>query len=461
MNYTFFFLLLALNFLTSASARNDDKKDFANKTPTSLLYDVQRPTACTSNHGDLHSSPKFPLHSSKIKSPPEVIGAEDGPFLNARINDAKKHLSFIINHLMEIKEISSTTASKIWKHIHSTSSFQQAIDSMFQSGLLSQNAAHLIQISWDGSLGMIRKNDLVVHDPLLCLEESLKCSHDPFALRAVRAIIYEQTKNASLHGFLVDSEMHTVSPESIQIMQNKTFVSSDPSPLTSAGSFSKTEIHIIDADTIDAAFALSEQGYKVVALNFANQMKVGGGVIRGAQAQEEVLFRRSTYFLGLDINYNGNLKKQMGGRYSIPEFGAVYTPSIVVIRGREKDGFPFIAPFEIDFIASAAYDISKKFPFSDQLEYFEKTKKKMRAILRLGKLTEHDAIVLGAYGCGAFKNTTSDIARLFSEVLSEEEFQCQFKIIIFAILNGKSDHKMSTFQETFEGNCKTPFAIQI
>ena len=47
----------------------------------------------------------------------------------------------------------------------------------------------------------------------------------------------------------------------------------------------------------------------------------------------------------------------------------------------------------------------------------------MRTIFRIGLLHHHDSLVLGAFGCGAFRNPPAHIARLFHEVMEEEEVE--------------------------------------
>lgn len=47
----------------------------------------------------------------------------------------------------------------------------------------------------------------------------------------------------------------------------------------------------------------------------------------------------------------------------------------------------------------------------------DRTLSKMRTIFRIGLYHGHDALVLGAFGCGAFKNPPSQIAGLFKKVM--------------------------------------------
>lgn len=54
------------------------------------------------------------------------------------------------------------------------------------------------------------------------------------------------------------------------------------------------------------------------------------------------------------------------------------------------------------------------------------TRCKIRTIFRIGLLHGHDALVLGAFGCGAFHNPPEEVARLFHEVMEEEELFMEF-----------------------------------
>ena len=76
-------------------------------------------------------------------------------------------------------------------------------------------------------------------------------------------------------------------------------------------------------------------------------------------------------------------------------------------------------------------------------ELKEPIKNKIRTIFRIGLLHGHDSLVLGALGCGAFRNPPSHIAKLFHEVMEEPEFKNKYRILLFAILddhNAKLKH---------------------
>ena len=69
-------------------------------------------------------------------------------------------------------------------------------------------------------------------------------------------------------------------------------------------------------------------------------------------------------------------------------------------------------------------------------EEAEITLDKMRTIFRIGLDHGHDSLVLSAMGCGAFANPPAHIAKLFHQVIEEEEFKNRYRLIDFAILDG-------------------------
>ena len=67
---------------------------------------------------------------------------------------------------------------------------------------------------------------------------------------------------------------------------------------------------------------------------------------------------------------------------------------------------------------------------------------KIRTIFRIALQNNHNAIVLGAFGCGIFHNPPEDIAKCFDIVINEKEFKNAFEKIVFAILE---DNKSGNF----------------
>eukprot|EP01083_Nonionella_stella_P240615 841029_1 len=58
-------------------------------------------------------------------------------------------------------------------------------------------------------------------------------------------------------------------------------------------------IFTINADCIDVGCLLQNRGYNPIILNMANENHAGGGWERGSGAQEENIFRRTSYVASL------------------------------------------------------------------------------------------------------------------------------------------------------------------
>lgn len=182
----------------------------------------------------------------------------------------------------------------------------------------------------------------------------------------------------------------------------------------------ETAIEVVNADCIDAAAVLKSKGYNPVILNMANAHTPGGGWKTGAGAQEESLFRRTTYLHSLiDPQRLGtNIR-----RYPIADFGGIYSPGVLSFRSNEKTGYSFLpAPESYSFIASAAINRPRLVHGGRGEKRLEtrdssKTKRKIAAVLSIGLDHGHDSIVLSAFGCGAFRNPPEHIAELFKELL--------------------------------------------
>ena len=79
------------------------------------------------------------------------------------------------------------------------------------------------------------------------------------------------------------------------------------------------------------------------------------------------------------------------------------------------------------------------------------TRNKIRTVFRIGLTYGHDSLVLGAFGCGAFKNPPAEIARLFHEVMEEPEFKDRFRLITFSIIedHNSNNRNLRAFEAEF------------
>lgn len=188
----------------------------------------------------------------------------------------------------------------------------------------------------------------------------------------------------------------------------------------------ETIVYVYDGDCADVALWMKNIGFNPVLLNMASNIAPGGGVENGAGAQEESLFRRSDYFLHLDKNM-------------YPINGGIYSSSITFFKACEANQYELLdIPKEISVIAVPAI----RHPMVDKVNnefklrplHKQETINKIRLILDIAARFNHDCVVLSAFGCGAYKNPTNEIAEIFREVICEE-FNGVFLRIVFAIFN--------------------------
>eukprot|EP00662_Eupelagonemidae_sp_cell21_P019291 gene19291-26365_t len=135
----------------------------------------------------------------------------------------------------------------------------------------------------------------------------------------------------------------------------------------------------------------------------------------GSGAQEENLHRRTTLLEHLDHE---------GRRFHPINSGTcLYSPEVYVVRGTEKDGYPFLSePFKIDVVSAAATSgpETKWVGGEQRLRDHEARRLSSTIDAVLRACAEHGAeeVVLCALGCGAFGNPPRHVAELFSVALA-------------------------------------------
>jgi len=186
----------------------------------------------------------------------------------------------------------------------------------------------------------------------------------------------------------------------------------------------KSGIITVDAhDTVSSIINYSNAG-KTAVLNMANAKHKGGGVERGAMAQEECLFRCSNLFTIPDELYP----------LAVNEL--IYTKDASFVKDANYNP---IEPVKVDVITIAAPNLNKEFKGNESSEYSDESYynkimiQKIVSMLDIAALNGCDNIILGAWGCGAFKNDPNKVVELFNRAL--EYKRNMFENIVFAVIN--------------------------
>jgi uncharacterized protein (TIGR02452 family) len=298
------------------------------------------------------------------------------------------------------------------------------------------------------------------------LEQFEIASGKKAGFREMRAKIFQDTMRfVQSGGYHVGGKFIPISNENV--LERAEFFDA-PKPLgdaPSGGDF-QTKFSVINADCLEAAQLLLNAGLNPCVLNLASRQNPGGGVINGAGAQEENLFRRTNLFMSLyqfaSYADQCGLKKHEKSYPLNKNTGGVYSGNITVFRGSEKNGYCLLQqPFKVAFVTVPAINhpdlVKKDDGYLLAAHLVEPTKEKIRTILRIAGKYHHDTLVLGAFGCGAFANPPNHMAELFKEVFCENEFKNKFRLAVFAIIgdhNSNKEHNphgnVLPFLETFD-----------
>lgn len=174
----------------------------------------------------------------------------------------------------------------------------------------------------------------------------------------------------------------------------------------------RCKVTVVAKDTTEAALELTNP----LILNFASEKRPGGGCWNGAKGQEEFLFYHS--------RLDKALKENM---YPLKVTQAIHSRQVPFIRGKDLKPIEtkYMSVLTMAAIRSPELRDGKYNPADRQL-----MKSKVEAIFKVGAIS-YSELVLGAWGCGAFRNPPEEVAALFKEAI--DKYGGHFKHIVFAI----------------------------
>lgn len=206
--------------------------------------------------------------------------------------------------------------------------------------------------------------------------------------------------------------------------------------------------------TIDCAlrWLRANPTFNVTVLNFASATRPGGGVTSGSSAQEECICRCTTLYPCLN-SPEANEKFYEPHRQNLGPLhndNIIITPCVAIIKNDDNELLDMTAPHDINVITCAAPNLREKNVTAfnterepapdispDELKALHVSR--ARNILRAAVVTGTDVIILGAFGCGAFRNDPEVVAAAYKEVIPE--FRKHFRAIQFAVYCKDSDTK--------------------
>lgn len=281
--------------------------------------------------------------------------------------------------------------------------------------------------------------------------------------------IFKETTNVIRRGYYTSPSGKKVMLPSFDTMIDGAECHHDELPQSTVPkNESNTVVLVENNDCLVAAQRLVSEGYNPALLNFASAGHPGGGVETGARAQEETICRRSTltrsiYTFSADYASRYGYNHVSGNNYPLSDlnYSIIYSPEVTVFREGLDCTF-METPYNVAVITCAALNLNGRYALkltSDghmPKEAVDITLNKIRAIFRLALKHGHDSLILGAFGCGAFKNPPAEVAVLFHKVMDEPEFKNTFKYITFSIIEDHNSNgvNLAAFEKEFA--CDTP-----
>lgn len=205
-----------------------------------------------------------------------------------------------------------------------------------------------------------------------------------------------------------------------------------------------TEIILDNTDTVSAIYKCNIDDI-VAVLNFASYKNPGGKFLEGSMAQEEALCHESILYNVLSApifqeefygpNHN-KLNKAMYGD------DLIYSRNVLFIDKEAGNTYADVITCAAPN-AGVASDICHVKPEIIKAHL----KSRIQHVLYIALKNDVDILILGAYGCGVFRNNPYDVAQIFKDEL-DTTFKGAFEKIIFAIPNENSNN-YKAFKEVF------------
>lgn len=208
-----------------------------------------------------------------------------------------------------------------------------------------------------------------------------------------------------------------------------------------AESKQKAFIDLLPYTTGDALFDMEYDSKRIAVLNFSSYFNPGGGFLKGAITQEESLCHISGLYNVLSsLDIYKERKEQ--DRKIPPEYGdeIIYSPGVPFVQGYDTSNKPML----VDVVTCSAPNCNRV-PIAHSDSYRKAIDRRALGIYIEPYLQGCDVLILGAWGCGVFKNDPALIASVFKEL--NDKFGCLYSKVVYAIPN-KQVYKI--FENVFE-----------
>ena len=277
-------------------------------------------------------------------------------------------------------------------------------------------------------------------------------------------MIDRRTKNAEI--FRNTERQYTSDPTLMSAVQqstkNQVFITESENVIVpSAYKIETAKVVVSGKRSLEAAEVYAKQGKKVCVLNFASATNPGGGVVNGSSAQEECICRCTTLYpcLNTDAMWNAFYKLHRKVANPLDNNDCLYTPDVCVFKS--DTNFPEALPkdewWNVNIITCAAPNLRERPSNAMNPHDGDKAAKitteeleklltsRVRRIFEIAVAKGNEVLILGAFGCGAFRNPPAIVANVFNTVM--QDYLCSFDTIEYAVYH--TERKVANY-ETFK-----------
>jgi uncharacterized protein (TIGR02452 family) len=210
-------------------------------------------------------------------------------------------------------------------------------------------------------------------------------------------------------------------------------------------------IEVTAETTAAAARRLYANGQKVCALNFASAKNPGGGWTGGAKAQEEDLARCSA-LVACQLTQRAYYDVNRACESMLYTDHLIYSPRVPFFRDDRLDLVE--EPYLCSVITAPAPNAGEA-RRRDEPRAAISAALRQRAgmVLAVAEDAGERTLVLGAWGCGVFRNDPAEVAEVFATWLASDRFRGAFDHVTFAIYDrSKEKATLRAFEERFSSS---------
>ncbi|MFD3652759.1 TIGR02452 family protein [Streptomyces sp. NPDC058620] len=227
----------------------------------------------------------------------------------------------------------------------------------------------------------------------------------------------------------------------------------EPVPVAALDTGRATAVEVTDESSLQAAHRLtSEATGKVAVLTYASARNPGGGYLNGAQAQEEALCRGSALYATL-LRAPDFYAHHRAERSTFYTDRVIHSPGVPVFR--DDRGRLLDTPYTVGFLTSPAPNagVIRSHTPEEAGRIPEVLVSRAERVLEVAAVRGYRRLVLGAWGCGVFRNDPAQVAGAFHTLLAAGgRFSGHFEQIVFGILDRAPDSATrAAFARTFAG----------